>query len=447
MGDRIRNGRPGRSLWLVVFVVLSLAAFAAAGPGSAAENSAVGAGNELAVDTSDKSALVLSAKRYILARAGEIRDGKLRTATLDAIDNPQTCIRHRIGLDDAAKTRIMASLAAEGLVDPEDDAKFPGGVMAGVFPPVREAGGDCPMLPQTYNSAPGSSFGGHHSYPGGLPIHEAFNLSSAISLADNYRRTYGHSNQSGLPEVTPVGIVPPSPDAAEIMIDQDIIIAAPIWHDWAKTIVFQWTAGGSEFPELNFGGNGKTDSYGGAGDSKTGGHHLIGLAETIKRGLPPAFVAAQASAHDAPTGTQEYKVVNWIRTGAIIAQVDPLAGGYLIRDDLGRLRLPPVRQLGSVSIQKVLPNEPNLLVEYVLHNLSDADYTYTGPAVAEAQILLRMLAQRFGYDINDTATFNTKFRNPVLSTFSAERLQIIYAAKGIDGVAGELEKLKRAGMI
>jgi len=49
--------------------------------------------------------------------------------------------------------------------------------------------------------------------------------------------------------------------------------------------------------------------------------------------------------------------------------------------------------------------------------------------------------------MNDTATFNTKFRNPVLSTFSAERLQIIYAAKGIDGVAGEIEKLKRAGMI
>ena len=60
---------------------------------------------------------------------------------------------------------------------------------------------------------------------------------------------------------------------------------------------------------------------------------------------------------------------------------------------------------------------------------------------------MRILAQRFGYDMNDTAVFNTKFRNPVLSTFSAERLQIIYAGKGIDGVSGELEKLKRAGMI
>src|SRR5205807_599881 len=40
----------------------------------------------------------------------------------------------------------------------------------------------------------------------------------------------------------------------------------------------------------------------------------------------------------------------------------------------------------------------------------------------EAQILLRMWAQHFGYDMNDTAAFNTKFRNPVLSTVSAERL-------------------------
>ena len=139
--------------------------------------------------------------------------------------------------------------------------------------------------------------------------------------------------------------------------------------------------------------------------------------------------------------------MNWIRTGAIIARIDPVAAGYLSKDELGRLRLPPVGQLGSVSIQRALPNELNLLVEYVLHNLSDADYTYTGPAVAETQILLRTLAQRFGYDINDIATFNTKFRNPVLSTFSAERLQIIYAGRGIDGVVGEIEKLKRAGMI
>jgi len=60
---------------------------------------------------------------------------------------------------------------------------------------------------------------------------------------------------------------------------------------------------------------------------------------------------------------------------------------------------------------------------------------------------VRKLAPRFGYDENETANYNTKFRNPVLSQFSAERLQIIYSAQGIDGVAAEVEKLRQAGMI
>jgi hypothetical protein len=112
---------------------------------------------------------------------------------------------------------------------------------------------------QAFTSAPGGVFGGHHSYPGGLAIHEAFNLSSALSLATNYRRTYGHRGASGLPEV---GLVDNSEAANDIAIDQNMMIASPIWHDWAKTIVFQWTETGDEFPEFNFGGNGKTDKFG-----------------------------------------------------------------------------------------------------------------------------------------------------------------------------------------
>jgi hypothetical protein len=52
--------------------------------------------------------------------------------------------------------------------------------------------------------------------------------------------------------VTPVGVAPPAPDAAEIMIDQGIIIAAPIWHDWAKTIVFEPKSGSCELPGRGF---------------------------------------------------------------------------------------------------------------------------------------------------------------------------------------------------
>ena len=149
----MRSRYAGAATMAAACLVLSLATEVVTS--RAAENDAVGAGNGLAIDTSSRSPLVVSAKNYILARTGEIGDDKLRGATLDAIDNPQTCVRHRAGVDDAAKARVMASLSAEGLVDPEDEAKFPGGLVAGVFPPVRQPGGDCPMLPQTYESAPG----------------------------------------------------------------------------------------------------------------------------------------------------------------------------------------------------------------------------------------------------------------------------------------------------
>jgi len=211
--------------------------------------------------------------------------------------------------------------------------------------------------------------------------------------------------------------------------------------------VFQWNADGSEFLELNFGGNGKTDNFGAAGDSKTGGHHIIGLAETMARGFPPEFIVTQASAHAAPTYGAEYKVVNWIRAAALMARLDPVARGYLVRDAAGHLRLAPMRKLDTVAMQDGLPAEPRLLVEYILHNLSDADYTFTGPAVTEAQALLKLLAPRFGYDPADATAYNTRFRNPVLTHFSAERLQIIYANKGIEAVAMEIEKLKRSGTI
>jgi hypothetical protein len=422
-----------------------VALLACGGPVAAADQTTIGAGNGAAMTLGASSPLVKSAKAFLLHEVAAIANPALREATRDAIANDATCVRHRAGLDFEKKTAILEQLKAAGLIAPEDDARIPGGLLAGVFPPLKNDGGECPLLTQTYDSSPGSVFGGHHSYPGGLPVHVAVNLSSALALADTYRRIYGHSNAAGLPEIVAAGT--PTPAQSDIAIDQDIIIAAPLWHDWAKTMVFQWNADGGEFAELNFGGAGKTDKYGTPGDSRTGGHHIIGIAEAMKRGLPKEFVVAQASAHSAPTGGNEYLVVNWLRAAAILAQLDPLAEGYLTKDELGHIRLPVVRQLGSVKLQSALPNEPNLLVEYVLHNLSDADYTYTGPAVAESQILLRLLAERFGYDMNETAAFNLRFRNPVLSHMGAERLQILYAGSGFEGVATELGKLKKAGII
>jgi hypothetical protein len=39
--------------------------------------------------------------------------------------------------------------------------------------------------------------------------------------------------------------------------------------------------------------------------------------------------------------------VNWLRAAAIIAQIDPVAKGYLRLDSQNRLRLPAVRQLSN----------------------------------------------------------------------------------------------------
>ena len=407
-----------------------------------------GLGNEKAIALSKRSPIVQSAMQYLISQAESIRDQKLRKETLDVVSNPAMCLEHRAGVTEEKKKAIVNQLIALGLADKRDDAGFPGGLKAGVFPPALNDDSSCPKLPQPYSAAPGSSFGGHHSYPGGLPVHVANNETSSILLANQYRRVYGQTGPDQWPIINHDLLMHiNTPGDSAIQIDQDITIAAPLWHDWAKSLVFQWNADGSEFRELNFGGNGSTDNYGAPGNSKVAAHHIIGVAESMKRGLSPAFVITQASAHNAPTNGDEYKVVNWLRAAALLAQIDPVEKGYLYTDKSGRLRLPPLRKLGSVDLTAATPSQTNLLVEYTLHNLSDADYTYSIPGVTSVQVLLQALAPRFGYDPAKTADYNNHYRNPVLSFLTAERLMILYSEEGLDGVSREVKKLRDAGII
>jgi len=407
-----------------------LAASAAALPGWASEERAPGAGNATAMKVAAGSPLVQASLGYLHERALAIRDPALREATLDATSNPATCVRHRARLSPADQKAILDRLLAEGLYAPADAAAFPGGAAAGVFPPVLYDGSACPRLPQPFGSAPGSVFGGHHSAPGGLALHEAFNEKSSESLAANYARNYQPLPHEKTPPRAPSGI------------DEDLVIAAPIWHDWAKTIVLQWNADGSEFPEFNFGGNGATDAFGQPGDSRTGGHHVLGVAEAMARGLAPAMVITQACAHSAPTLGNEFKVVNWLRAAAIIARVDPVARGYLRLDATGRPRLPPLRRLGDVNLQAADPAQVNVLPEYTIHHLSDADYVFTAPAVTQAEALLRRLAARYGYAPSDLARYNWSFRNTVLSHLSAERIAFAYERGGLEAVLEEVDALR-----
>jgi hypothetical protein len=59
----------------------------------------------------------------------------------------------------------------------------------------------------------------------------------------------------------------------------------------------------------------------------------------------------------APAVGQEFMVVYWLRSAAIIARKDPVAAGYLTKDERGRLLLPPLRCLASIPILQTLPDE------------------------------------------------------------------------------------------
>jgi hypothetical protein len=408
--------------------VFLTAAFAAASlfvsTAHAGDQTQIGAGNQDAAALAKASPLVTSGREVLRIAASRIRSAPLRRATVDAITDPNACIAHRAQLQPADKSAIVAQLLAAGYLNPNDETSFPGGLVAGVFPPVEADGTACPHLPQPFYAAPGSSSGGHHTYPGGLIVHEAFNLASMKSFAENYERVFGRSDFEGF------AVVDGWRSHRDVEIADDIVIGAPLWHDWAKAIVLQWNADGSEFAELRI--------------ASSGGHHIIGLAETIKRGFAPDFVVTHASAHTSPTD-DEGLVVKWIRAASIIARVDPVAQGYLRLDATGKLRLPAVRGLGSVDLNAA--GQTNLLVEYVHHHLSDADWILAEPAVATAELLLKKLAPELGYDTATASDYTTKYRNPALSYLSAERILMIYGHGGLPAVRAELKRLKSHGVI
>ncbi|MBV9565659.1 MAG: hypothetical protein JOY90_35180 [Bradyrhizobium sp.] len=400
----------------------------------------MGAGNARAEEIGAASPLVQSAVELLRNNAQAIQDAGLRDATLDSFLNDKSCVHHRANLTDALKDKIIAALEAQHLLNLDDAASITGGVKAGIFPPVNDDGAACPTLPLTFKAAAGSVFGGHHSYPGGLAVHESFNVQSSINLAATYRGEYGSLGEHDLP------VAKGAQPNGDVAIDNDVILAAPIWHDWAKRMVFQWNRDGSEFIELNFGGTGHNDNAGAAGDSRTGGHHILGIAETMARGLSPLLVITQASAHAAPTLGNEFKVVNWLRAAAIVAQIDPIEKGYLVTDNGGHFRLPPLATLGD-GVNLTASDQSNVLVEYQIHNLSDADFVNSIAAVTQVQILLQRLAPRFGYDVADATRYNNNFRNVVLAYLSPERLMMIYGKKGLEAVAEEVDKLKRLNLI
>ena len=139
------------------------------------------------------------------------------------------------------------------------------------------------------------------------------------------------------------------------------------------------------------------------GWSRTGGHHILGLAESMARGNAPLLVLTQACAHAAPTLGNEFKVVNWLRAAAIIARVDPVKAGYLASDSAGHLRLPALGGLAGIDLNAA--GQVNFRLG-MLHALSDADFTLSGPAVVSVTTILA--APEFDYDATVEPSFTLR---------------------------------------
>ena len=415
---------------------------------SHADQTIPGAGNARAVEIARASPQVQGALKFLVGRAKTLRDSKLREATLDILTHDQVCLWHRDGLTEAQKDEVVAELIRQRLVNPADAAQMPvpagsspnAQLKAGVFPPAAQVEGKaCALAPLPYGAAPGSAYDAHHPYPGGLAVHAAFNTRTAEAVARVCRENYASGGES-------------------LGIDPDIVLAAPMWHDWAKTFVFQWNADGSEFTELKFGGfgaraDGTDDAIeeGKGADSRTAAHHILGVAEAMARGLAPAMVVAQAAAHSKPE-VYEYKVVNWLRAAAIVARVDPVARGYLKPDLKGNLRLPPLRKLGDgLDLNGPPLGETNLLAEYTINCLSDSDFNFSVPAADGAVFILEKLGPEFGYRPpakgEDATRYNTQYRNVAMSQLSGERIYLLFAEKGLSAVRRELTELRRHKMI
>ncbi len=128
-------------------------------------------------------------------------------------------------------------------------------------------------------------------------MHESFNARVASAFASTYDRHYF----GGRPTVS-----------------RDVVVAAALYHDIMKTVVFGWNDDGTTYDELAIAG--------------TGGHHVLSGAEAIARGHDPRFVTTLLSAHAAPSLGDEAKVAAWCRAAAIVANVDPVAYGLVKRD-------------------------------------------------------------------------------------------------------------------
>jgi hypothetical protein len=344
---------------------------------------AVTAGNQRAMSLARNSSTIMAANEAAMAMADALSDPTLRRATLDVMRNPAPTYQLKTPTR-ADKEAVRQELLAAGLITDQV-------TIEGIFPPV----GDPHEAPQAFWSAPGSTYAGHHSYPGGLVVHSQTNAAVAAQWVDSYDQRYGLVSESGA-------------------IDPSIATAAPLWHDINKVTVFQWNDDGSELVEQAI--------------ADTGGHHPLSGAEAIVRGMSADFVVALLGAHDPPqSGVSILRLINYVRAAAIIARVDPVKAGLLQPWDN------PMAPAG-LGLTQTPPR-----IEAHINHLSDHDFIFSGDSAALVIQTLRNLAPQYGVDpAAQPARFNL-FRNTVLSQLTDMRLYGVLQTGGQDALKATID--------
>ncbi len=297
--------------------------------------------NERAARIASGSPYIRAHVAQITALAASIGDATLRADVLDLLSRPVPRYMRRYPTP-ASQLAMRDAMAFADFIAPDAP-------VSGVFPPMSPVLG----YAQPFWSAPGSDTNGHHSYPGGLCVHELFNA----RMGEQFSRIYDLQYFNG-----------------RSTVDRDLAIGAALYHDIMKTMVFQYNADGTFFDELPIG--------------NTGGHHVLSGAEAIARGRDARFVTVLLSAHAAPSLGDQAKLATWCRAAAMLAGVDPVEYGLVRKTDNGY-------ELATLPA-----------IECFVNHLSDHDYVLAIDAAHHVRPMLAAVAPRFGVDPRDPEALN-----------------------------------------
>src|SRR5574344_299093 len=254
------------------------------------------------IAVAQSSDLVNKSWNYLLEQINEISEPTLRAKVLDLYKNTTPTFM-ALYPNAAAVHEIYTRLVSENLLDTKLTKEDK------LFPPLKSLSG----IPQPFFTAPGSGYGSHHAYPGGLVTHTAVNVEIIKAILDTYDDFMGYEYA------------------------KDITIAAELLHDLAKPWVFQWQKDGSSLPEYQIAG--------------TGAHHVFSIAEAIYRNLPADEIVAQACAHNHPGTSKDGKTLPSPHKQA----------GYLVHlGDHDFVLSVPAAQQSVIALKEVAKKEYNL---------------------------------------------------------------------------------------